>query len=67
MSADIRQVIGTYEMNGQTREVSVTMAASGAFWTTNDGICGGRDYKTRRGAVAFLKKTMSEMGVNWTE
>lgn len=61
------EVVGRYEVNGVEELVMVVRSASGAFWTADAGVFGSKDFKTRNGAVKFLKRTMGEVVTNWTE
>jgi hypothetical protein len=60
-------VIGTFSLNGRVRRLSVVRNPSGT-WTAG-GPHAMRDFKTREGAVGWLKRVFANPGypVTWSE
>ena len=69
---DTREVVGTYSVNGDRKELAVIRYTSNGrvFYKADDGMS-HRDYATRAAAVRHLKRTHADLGcgiaVTWSE
>lgn len=64
----MKQTVATFTVNGEEKALTVELCGSGKFWTADD-LTSHRDFKTRRGAVNYLKRVYADPGVEveWSE